>query len=125
VREDAGAHREQEALGEPGGQVVVAEGHQATDQRQREVAQADPDEGPEIARDEHLVDHELEDPDLGRGDGRPEDDEGEAQRDPAAVRAGVGPEAAKHVAERYLGCVSDDLGIVAAWDEQAREARAD
>jgi hypothetical protein len=101
VREEAPAHALQEALPQPGGEVVVAERDQPIRNREGEVERHDPCERLEVAGHEHLVDDELEHPDLGRLDRRADGDQQEADGDPPPVRARVGPEAAEDLPDGH------------------------
>ena len=77
----------------PTRKVGIADREGPGHQRQSHVAERDPPERPEIARDEHFVHDILEQPDPSRVDGGCQHDEGKGQPDDPTVRAGIGPEA--------------------------------
>ena len=89
VREHARAQVEQEALADPGGDVVVEERDHAGQQRQADVGEREREQRGELARHEHVVDDELEEVDLDRLDRRHERGEAEAEREAAPVGARV------------------------------------
>ena len=107
VAEDALAHGQQEALAEPRVEQVVGEGDRAAEQQQADARGADPEQRPEVAGDEHFVDDELEEEDLGGLDRDARRDQRQRQRQPAPERAGVGPEPAHDLARRQRGGVRD------------------
>ena len=71
----ARAKVQQEALPDPSREVVVAEREQSAGDRESHVGEPDPDERCQLPRDQHFVDDELEQPDLGGVHGRDEHEE--------------------------------------------------
>ncbi len=100
VPEHVRAQGEQEALADPGRGRLVGEAQAPCHQRQPGVPERDRQEQPEPARHQHLVDDDLEQPDRGRVDHRPEQDEPQQQGQPAPTPAGVGPEPPEHPPQR-------------------------
>ena len=88
-----GAKGQDELSPHPARKVGIADREGPGHQRESNVAERDPPERPEIARDEHLVHDDLEQPDPGRLDGGRQYNEGKGQPDEPAVWAGIGPEA--------------------------------
>jgi hypothetical protein len=91
----------EEALGEDGGRHVVGVRESRAEQVQAHVRERDPGEGPQIARNEHVVDQPLVEADLDRLDGGGDGDEQQADHEPTAVRSGVGPEAGEQFRHRH------------------------
>jgi hypothetical protein len=109
------SERADEALADPGREIVVGVRHDAATQRQRNVGARDPDERPEVAWDEHVVDQQLEHPNLGCLEARDKQDENQIGGEPAPERPRVRPERSEDPLQR------DDRRLV---DEVAR-ARPD
>ena len=122
VREQPRAQREREALADPGGGVLVAEGQQRAQQRETEHGRHVDGERAERLRDEHVVDDELEDPDLGGLDGGEQRRERDAREERLAVGARQRPEAPDHLAHRDGGRGRDDLVVVGRGGEGGGES---
>src|SRR5687768_14789719 len=112
MREDAAAQVDQEALADPGGKNFVTEGDQAAEKRQGEIGESDLRELTEVSRDKDLVHQQFVQPDGGCIERRSESDEEEEERQPAAIRARVWPEATEDVAQRHGWRGADGLLLV-------------
>ena len=125
VREQVGAHVEEEPLADPGREDVVAEREHRPEERQPDVRERDREEHPEVARDEHLVDDDAEQPDLRRLDGRDGEQRQQAESDAPAVRARERPEAPQELSDGDLRRGGDVALPVRDGDEQGLEASGD
>ena len=123
VREDASAQRQQEALAEPRREQVVGEVEHAAEQQQPDARGADRHERADVAGHEHLVDDEAEEQDLRRLDRGAGGDQEQAERQPAAERARVGPEAPQDLADGDLRRVGDEVAAAGRRREEAFEHR--
>jgi len=88
---------------DPGSEVVITKGNQATDEGQADIAQRNPDEGSEGARDQHVVNQELEQPDDGTVEGRHDDGEEKKQPEPASIGTQLRPEPPEDTPELHGG----------------------
>jgi hypothetical protein len=100
VTEEARAQAHEEALAHPRGEVVVAEARGAAQEREAEVGKGERKQRRELARHEHVVHDELEEPDLSRLEGRYGDEQEDPRGHRHSVRPHIGPEAAHDVAHR-------------------------
>jgi hypothetical protein len=125
MREQVRAHVEEEALADPRGEHVVAEREQRSEERQTDVCERDRQEHADVARDEHLVDDDAEQPDLDRLDGGDREQGQQAESDAPAVGARERPEPPQEVPDRDLRSGGYEALPVRLDDEQGSEASAD
>ena len=122
VGEELRAQGEREALADPGRRVLVAEREQRPEQREADHRRHEDRERRERLGHQHVVDHDLEQPDLGGLDGRQQRRERDPGRELLAVRPRQRPEAAEDVADRHGGRGGDDAGVVGGRGESGGEA---
>jgi hypothetical protein len=112
VAQEPLAEVEREALPYPGGGVLVAERQQRPEQGEADHHRDVDRERAERLGDQHVVDDQLEQPDLGRLDGRKQRREHDPGDERPAIPAGQRPEAAHDLADRDRGRCRDDAVVV-------------
>ena len=118
---EASAQVEEEALAHPRRQHVVAEADEAAGDGDGDEQAADPDERVDVARDEDLVDEDLEEPDRRGLDGRVERDEEGGEQQPRPVAARIRPEAPHDRAHGHRRRLGDRPGASSLDDEGGPE----
>jgi hypothetical protein len=108
---------EGEALADPGRDVLVAEREHRAQQGEADHDRDVEGERAERLGHEHVVDDQLEEPDLGRLDQREQRRERQTGEEHLAERARVGPEAAQDLAYAHGRRGRDELGVVGGGGE--------
>jgi hypothetical protein len=101
VGEELGAQREREALADPGGRVLVAEGEQRAEQREADHGRHEDGQRAERLGHQDVVDDELEEPDLGGLDRGQQSRQRDACRERLPVRPRQRPEAPEDLPHRH------------------------
>ena len=102
VSEKSCSQVEDEPFADPRAQIVVDEGKESTQDGDPDVRRGDHGEQCEIARREHVVDEDLEDPDAGGVHRRADRDEHQAHREPQAEGLGQRPEPGEDLPDAEL-----------------------
>ena len=122
VPEELGAQGEREALADPRGRVLVAERERRAEQREADHGRDEHGQRAERLGHEHLVDDDLEEPDLGGLDGRQQRGERDPRGERHPERARERPEAADDLAQRHARRHGDDAIVVGGGGESGGEA---
>src|SRR5664279_2153352 len=121
VPKDVGAQVQQESLTKPTGEQIGDERNNCLRQRQHQIQHRNAEEQLEVPRHQHIIDHNLEQPDVDDLDRRQDHGKNQCQRKPTPARSDVGPEATKQHTQRHNRCVCDNAGYALGLRAHRRE----